>query len=159
MGADIHAVAEIKWGANNKWVKVTEPIWEYPFFNKDKPVGFWNTPYTNEPLVRRDYPLFAYLADVRNYVDIEPLSPPRGIPKGASKKFKSIDYHSHTYFTHTELLEALDELETDNRVIHFSDADTTYYERFYEVIKKMLEPLQRVHALGYEIRYLFAFDN
>lgn len=62
-------------------------------------------------LDRRNYTLFAILADVRNFDGaIAPLFPGRGLPENAAKRtFKEIpedgDYHSHTYFTLGELLD------------------------------------------------------
>lgn len=63
---------------------------------------------------KRDYGLFALLADVRNYQDYEPIDQPRGIPEDADSYTRASydwwegDAHSASYFTLEELVLALD---------------------------------------------------
>lgn len=59
----------------------------------------------------RNYTLFSILAGVRNYDELEPISPPRGIPEDASVDYLEEvnrlegDGHSHSWFTLKEILD------------------------------------------------------
>lgn len=111
MGADIHSFYERKLGG--KWVKQDEPI--FPDYNDEKNAS---------PFDWRNYGMFGFLADVRNYSQIPPLAEPRGLPDD-SEYLNSIDDnwdsrifgantvkqelldsedHSFSYFTVAELL-------------------------------------------------------
>lgn len=67
MGADIHSFAEVK--TNGKWVIVKDPIFYDYGENK-----------STEPFGIRDYSVFGFLADVRNYSNCEPISETKGLP-------------------------------------------------------------------------------
>lgn len=81
MGCDIHAVVERK---------VT---------NRDED----GTPYSSrwvsagDPDFGRNYELFAVLADVRNYDDIQPVSEPKGLPsfKGRHEEYGWLQWHDY----------------------------------------------------------------
>jgi hypothetical protein len=120
MGCDIHSFAEVK--KDGKWQRVMEPHF------KD-----WDGKLTTEPFAWRSYGIFAFLADVRNYSIITPLSEPKGLPadsewlnsphqyayennpmNGAVIPYKEretnlqdissdYDYHSHSWLTLKEL--------------------------------------------------------
>ena len=85
MGCDIHGYIEIKIG--NTWVAYKELD------------------------VRRDYRLFAILANVRNYEEfnIKPISEPRGLPLDVSVLAKASsdgwdsDGHSHSWISCAEI--------------------------------------------------------
>ena len=85
MGCDIHAYVEVFDGHN------------------------WN--YEDECFDFRNYGIFGFLADVRNYSDIPPLSTPRGIPSFPSREvsIKIADWdgdgHSHSWLSLKELLD------------------------------------------------------
>lgn len=59
MGCDIHSQAEKR--VNGKWERI-------PAF---------------EPFDWRQYGMYGFLADVRNYSDVKPIAPRRGIPQDA----------------------------------------------------------------------------
>lgn len=135
MGCDIHTMAEYetdkyvdgKFVPSGKWKAIKDPVFPYPYFRESEPESRFNTPHTHQPLVGRNYVLFALLADVRNtralsnmfdssmeYEErdaIEPLAAPRGVPEDASKAWKKYvkrwgaDLHSTTYFTLQELID------------------------------------------------------
>ncbi|UOF77352.1 hypothetical protein [Caudoviricetes sp.] len=113
MGCDIHLYVERNEGGNwaqalppadwcsNRLERTTKEIKSY-----DQGKWFWD----------RHYELFAWLADVRNYHDQEPLADKRGLPENVSApvKAESDDYgcdgHSHTWFTVAELMAGLEGL-------------------------------------------------
>lgn len=83
MGCDIHLHTEVK--INGKWEH-----------------------YSN-PDIPRNYPLFAYMADVRNRNNIHPISTPRGLPEDCSVVTKidsddrGSDEHSHSFLLSGEI--------------------------------------------------------
>lgn len=98
MGCDIHLYVEvIKDGA---WVSAD--TWKIE--DGDKVIPYGSRFYSG-----RNYWLFAMLADVRNNGEVNPFSPPRGLPPDMSveveeeaRKWEG-DAHSHSYFTMSEL--------------------------------------------------------
>ena len=72
--------------------------------------------YASEP---RCYGAFAFLADVRNYAGIEPLSEPRGIPTDCPSDLHDLledgNYHSHSWFTLDELNDVDYDKPVENR--------------------------------------------
>jgi hypothetical protein len=109
VGCDIHSVVEI-FDAYDGWTRLERAVFKHPFYNENRPIDQWNTPYTSQPFQIRDYDLFALLADVRNYDGIVPICEPRGVPEDASAYWKDYaddgDIHSVTWFTLPELLAA-----------------------------------------------------
>lgn len=69
----------------------------------------------------RWYELFSILADVRNYSGNKPISEPRGIPEDSCIQIKKeyedgcYDWHSASYFTLKELLDARPNYKTSKR--------------------------------------------
>lgn len=128
MGCDIHLYAEVRKGG--KWYPAGKPVLNcnydmeqdfiVPWHLKEK-VEFPETApldndekdkFTRETFYyRRNYGLFAILADVRNFNKdpLEPIFPPRGVPVDASDEYKElakgVDWHSHSYLTLKEILE------------------------------------------------------
>lgn len=106
MGADIHMYAEKK--IDDEWKLTKGPNPYKIYFPSDEDLKFEGWVYH-----QRDYDLFAFLADVRNYDEsIDPLDQPRGMPEDTSPMlFKlyeeyGVDGHSHSYFSLPELLAA-----------------------------------------------------
>lgn len=105
MGCDIHLYVEINTEVNNyKSWKIFEKLYRIGLYDKEEILHEkW---YGN-----RNYNVFAMLADVRNYHDIEPISFRKGIPENTSEKIKMLydswagDSHSASYFTLYQLLE------------------------------------------------------
>lgn len=98
MGCDIHLHAERREG--DKWVKVElpeKPRWE-------------GSSYTEPPLHNRNYGTFAFLAGVRNYSAVTPITEPRGFPADASREVKA-DYETWDIDAHTPSWLTLDELQ------------------------------------------------
>ena len=119
MGCDIHMFAEKRNIITKMWEKIGE-VFDYAYFNPDKPVSEYNTPKTDEPFHNRSYNTFAILADVRNgsgFAGIKtgegfnPISEPRGLPEDVSEEIFDEsdkwdgDGHSHSFFTVKELKE------------------------------------------------------
>jgi hypothetical protein len=94
MGCDIYAVVQIRRG--DKWVR--HP---YEFFDD------------------RNYRLFGWLADVRNYSAVRPISLPRGLPldHGLELPPDEFEYfHSWSWLTSSELAEVdYDQFVEDRR--------------------------------------------
>lgn len=100
MGCDIHIFQEAK--INDKWVLLNELHWENS---------------------RRNYAVFAKMANVRNHWDeeqrIEPISLPRGIPEDASDGYKfhcalmEGDGHSHSWLSIQEMGQVEEWIKTD----------------------------------------------
>lgn len=106
MGCDIHAFVEVrtlegKWEANKREVFGLDEFYKKRY-EKDK---------TAHPNFHRNYALFAFLADVRNYSACEPLLLPRGLPDEVSQEIKNEykrcqdGYPLASYFTLQELLD------------------------------------------------------
>lgn len=52
--------------------------------------GAWKAIPRLRPFDRRDYGMFGFLADVRNYSGVPPISGPRGLPKDASRALRRL---------------------------------------------------------------------
>lgn len=142
MGCDIHTHAEKQ--TNGEWVRLD-------FI----------------PFCWRSYRLFAFLAGVRNYSKIKPISEPRGIPDDSN--IKSIvdddpEYHSCSWLSVEELLNFdYDQEIEDRRTYGFSShsceegegAETTYRELLGEYF---FEDLEKLNSIGAE-RIVFYFDS
>lgn len=119
MGCDIHSFAEVK--RNGKW-EVVKNCFTLSDFDKK----YSKTEKGDEPFENRDYSVFGFLADVRNYSHCECITgSPRGLPDDSeylnelirsdysdSKQLRSrkvdlendYDSHSLSYVTLAELL-------------------------------------------------------
>jgi hypothetical protein len=86
MGCDIHAHAE-KRNERGRWIEVA----------------------IDEPFSNRNYGVYGFLADVRNYSAVPPLAKPRGLPRDVSSAVKEAsdgwdsDGHSHSWLSLEEL--------------------------------------------------------
>lgn len=78
-------------------------------FVEKKKEGKWELASDAPDYSSRNYDAFALLADVRNYGEIEPICPARGLPKCASQEVveeaerRAGDGHSHSYLRLAEL--------------------------------------------------------
>ena len=122
--------------------------------------------------LNRNYSLFGWLADVRNYSMIKPLAEPRGIPNDVSKKVKvdydyyNFDAHSASYFTIAELL-AVDykQIVEDRRCTIDGNGGSTCEEGKGEKMtlekfigKEFVDTVARLHYEKVD-RIVFWFDN
>jgi len=101
MGCDIHMFAENK--EDKKWVMLEDAFRQE---NYDKKKYWCPHPYDD-----RNYELFAFLANIRNANNIQPICKPKGCPPNASHGFLhqldvwDCDAHSISWFTLKELKE------------------------------------------------------
>lgn len=130
MGCDIHMFAEYKKShphpSDSSWVMVGH-YFVHEWYHEERPTSiYWsdwgeverNAPWSLHPYDRRNYSLFAILANVRNgygFAGVDtgdgfiPITMPRGVPEDASSYYKklvedyALDGHSHSYLTLTEL--------------------------------------------------------
>ena len=122
MGCDIHTMAEVlvptdRGETDFEWLAMKVPVFPNPYYTPglrvdgEKDQWGFNHPTTRAPYKGRNYNLFAVLADVRNYGDLEAIEDPRGVPDDASKAWRKYtegdgDLHSHSWFTLAELRKA-----------------------------------------------------
>ncbi|RLK09645.1 hypothetical protein DER29_6198 [Micromonospora sp. M71_S20] len=99
MGCDIHAYVETR--TNGTWAYAGDNTFPDNEFPKEKQCPFDGA---------RDYGLFGFLADVRNYSESPVIAEPRGLPADVSAEVRAksddwnVDGHSHTWLTLAELL-------------------------------------------------------
>lgn len=168
MGCDIHSVAEYYDTSAKKW-RGRSLYFKDPYAE--------NTWRIRGPFEYRSYGVFGFLANVRNYSGIPPLSEPRGLPLDISGTaddlvtYWSLDGHSHSWFTVEELTQFnYDAIVEDLRVTRelapgfFSGGCTTkrgegvtmtWREFLGSLFFEDLEELQRE---GIQ-RIVFWFDN
>jgi len=164
MGCDIHMWYERKSG--DDWTDVEVPLNEWKM----------------GPLDHRSYAMFGFLAGVRNYSAITPISEPRGWPKDFrysrpgrtdddvwyrdSDDYMFDEYHSHTWLSIDELLSYnYDQIVEDRRVTRNGNGGVTCDpgEGNQETLREFLgegffDDLQTLKECGVE-RIVFAFDN
>lgn len=110
MGCDIHLMTERLRAINDqkKWVNI-DHFKINPYYGEEGESELNIVPIYNN----RNYNLFSFLANVRNYNDNNFICEPKGIPKDASEVTKKeaeswgSDGHSHSYFTLQELKQFL----------------------------------------------------
>lgn len=122
MGCDIHCFAEVR--KNGIWEKVEDsfpnPYYKEGIGNEIYEDGYQSNPkFIDSPYKRRNYNLFACLANVRNGRGFagcdtgdgfEPIGPRKGIPEDCSDKIREEsekwdgDGHSHNWLLLSELL-------------------------------------------------------
>lgn len=134
MGADIHSFVEIK--KDGKWELFENEV--FPDYRDKK---------TSDPFGHRNYSVFGFLADVRNYSHCKPICEPKWLPedseylnsqsdhgfnwlgeKGTSTKRHDIledgNYHSYSWLTLKELIDFdYDSTFEDRRITinHFNE--------------------------------------
>lgn len=118
-----------------------------------------------EGLDQRSYNVFSFLAGVRNYMEITPVSPPRGFPEGfnASEEYFYGGGHSQSWLSIKELMD----FNYDQEVkVEGADGDSTSlvdengvkqtYRDFLG--EKFIDRIKKLHDEGEE-RIVFWFDN
>lgn len=178
MGCDIHPILEVR-HSDGKWHKVES--YDIPGFNFYED---WDTEkqYSNFPLNWRSYGMFGFLADVRNYSQVPPLSEPRGLPsnsvwldqvteetKGCSVEESNRQYvleggcHSHSWLTLQELLDFnYDRMFEDRRVTKQADPGEGNMITFREFLgPTFFEHLEAMKTYGTpeDVRLVFWFDS
>lgn len=135
MGCDIHLFVEMKSKKLGKWLLYSHPE------------------------VRRDYDLFAKMANVRNYDNIEPLSDPKGLPDDISESVQLIydyerpDAHSESYLTLMEI----------NRLQKWHDGRKDVFDWYKQFGFFFGNDFDQTDVLDpppiEDVRFVFWFDN
>jgi len=158
MSCDIHILYQKK--TPDGWISVSPPA-----------AG----EYSDGPFTNRCYAIFAFLADVRNYSAITPISAPRGLPDDLnddSFKQDSEDYgHTPSWLTVAELLTYNYDQEVEDRRVGKQVAPNIYDGAWQcppgEGKKLSLaaylgllffKDLLTIHRAGID-RIVFCFDN
>lgn len=154
MGCDIHSAVEIRrdgqwhWDASAKF----NDILDHP---------------TNEPFDWRNYGMFGFLADVRNYSHVPPLSESRGLPYNLSPELTSQDGgvtwlgdHSFSWLSLSELLDFdYDRPFEDRRITTVGGGSMTTFREFLgQSFFNELEIL-KTYGSPEDIRIVFGFDS
>lgn len=133
---------------------------------------FTRLEYKDEP---RIYNAFAFLAGIRNYAGIEPLSEPRGIPQDCDEVLRhellDVDLHSHSWFTLAELNEVDYDKLVENRrytaqtasgiidgALTAPEGSGVMVPLRHLVSEEYINLFKRLASEGYD-RIIFAFDN
>lgn len=105
MGCDIHSFVELK--TVKGWCMVPGL-----FPEDDFGLDWTGKTHRDEPFSWRNYGMFGFLANVRNYSFVPPIvAEPRGLPDGLSKPVQEAaehwdgDGHSHSWLSLKELLD------------------------------------------------------
>lgn len=116
MGTDIWSFAEVR-DDQGVWWRMGESLFPDPRYTP----GVWEETHAPEPIIGRNYQLFAFLADVRNGYEfasladvrngygfagvltgtpIVPISEPRGIPADTSSdELSGVEFYAQTFLT------------------------------------------------------------
>lgn len=169
MGCDIHSRVQILDG--EAWKTVEYPL--FPAYCTQDQLfsgvnGHWWSP-TVEPFSWRSYGMFAFLANVRNYSHVPPLSEPRGFPEdmaGVDPEDTPLGEHSFTWLSVSELLAFDYDQSFENRrgvgasdlgqgngsVITFREFLGPHFFRDLAIIQSLCKDPSTV-------RVVFGFDN
>jgi len=179
MGCDIHLYVEQKnldsgeWESQDVWEPDSywEPCDDFVSGGKHP----WTVPYRHEYYGDRDYRLFSYLADVRNYNSLRFLSngrpknhieslPIRDFPADASAPVKAEcerwegDGHSHSWATLKELEEyTYSEAISQAQLDLVDDGDVWVNTQWVNFIARM--KIMAKKSSEENIRIVFWFDN
>lgn len=126
MGCDIHAHIEYKKG--DHW---------YYFAPASLP---------------RNYALFAHMAGVRNYGEVQPVAPPRGLPESVQEETRE-DYEGWTGDAHTASWLNYHEFAQAHVL---SKGDTLFTS---PIVDAWLAAMLVLEGNGYQPRIVFWFDN
>ncbi len=129
MGCDIQIFAEAKNKETGKWEKVEDQfsLDEYDKKRLGKDKG--DSPFDN-----RNYSVFAFLADVRNYDCCEPLSQPKGLPDDSEYLNSPSPYEDgYNFFSGKPIPEG--EWQTIRKDIEEDD----YHSRSHLYLKELLD--------------------
>jgi len=108
--------------------------------------------------IERNYWLYAYLAGVRNYANLEPVVKPRGVSANVSPEYRAlVDYHGTDGHTHSVLyLEELRRIPWDSTLGESSQTLKSYSAGFW---RDIITPMEEKEAAGFHTRVVFFFDN
>lgn len=171
MGCDIHSFAEVR--RDGKWERIINIFpadeWERKYHNLD---------FLDEPFRCRSYGLFGFLAGVRNYSLVVPLSQPRGVPVDfSSERYEGglADYHNASWFSLKELLafdysQSMEDRRCSKQTGPYSfdggataepgeGEMTTYKEFLPDEYFASLDVLKRLVDNPEDVRIVFWFDN
>jgi hypothetical protein len=121
MGCDIHSFVEIK----------KEGKWQRSF---DKVFKGWNDELISAPFDWRSYGMFAFLANVRNYSHVPPLSKPKGLPED-SEWLNSP--HEYAYEVNPMSGEVIPYTERETNRRHISEYD--YHRHSFLTLKELTD--------------------
>lgn len=132
-------------------------VMEYPEADK------WNWFSVHKLPDTRNYWFYAAIAGVRNYIEIEPISEPKGMPKDPSMMSLSdaIDDgsygHSHSWLTANELLN----YEWSQKIKEGDTEETILSDSLHTHFKALLTEIAYLATqYGSErVRMVFWFDN
>lgn len=155
MGTDIHSHVEVY--RDGHWHKATGAI--VTTFDE------WDDP--SEPFGWRNYGMFGFLADVRNYHGSPVIAEPRGLPDDVSPEVRadhgtddpwySYGFHSATWLTLAELL-AYDYDQTFIDQREDPPAETTVREFLDEAFFIHLDDLRKIGEPEH-VRVVMYFDS
>ena len=131
-------------------------VMEYPESERYKWFSVHKLPYT------RSYWFYAALAGVRNYIEIEPISEPKGMPSDASMMSQAdcqedgLDGHTHSWLTATELLNY-----DWNQKIDYDERKVTLCSSIHTHCKALLTEVAYLATQdgSDRVRLVFWFDN
>ena len=166
MGCDIHS--RVQKFIDGKWKTVEVPLFPSDMLDLFTPKSRWNEPSV-EPFSWRSYGMFAFLADVRNYSYVPPISSPRGLPDDVTNEEDEYGDHSFSWLSLKELLD-FDYSQTFENRRTFRDgsgaADAGPGNGVVMTFREFLgllffRDLAIMTCLGKpeEIRVVFGFDN
>lgn len=129
--------------------------------------GTWH--HYSTPAVPRWYLLFARMANVRNYEDVEPIAEPRGLPQDATAltlfdaERWGPDGHSHSYLSAEEIAELVQWVKDKSEQFKFEFAPFWESNTFGFVFGNNWSgfskyPADRPEGLE-DVRFVFWFDN
>jgi hypothetical protein len=172
MGCDLVSWAEIYVLEVESW-KVVDDAFPADAFEREH----YQVEFVSSPFRRRNYALFGFLADVRNYAHCEPLAKPRGLPSGCDVsggcRVNEIDglddFHSHSWFLVSELLAFDYDRQFWNRRIHRGKDGAALAqegEGVHQTYREFLGPaymdtLESLKSLGEpeQVRVVFCFGD
>lgn len=175
MGCDIHSYVEVK--KNNKWQVPEPPIFEYDDIGK----RIYGKTHHNHPFEWRNYGVFGFLADVRNYSRVPSITAKRGIPDDVSGEVKAeleswdSDAHSCSWLSLKELTEFdYDATFEDRRTTRQTGPNSwngaaladegdgevvTFREFLGQPFFRDLEAMKELAKSTEDVRIVFWFDN
>lgn len=161
MGTYLHAYAEQK--RNGKWFPVIRS--GVASANDQPPSRIWDI---------QNYTMFGWLADVRNYAKVRPISKARGLPSDVSTEVANLatrfgDYHTHSWLGLGEILAfdfdaTFEDRRTGNGSHQFGDTYPEgmgevklYRSIFSQVFCDDVEAMKRLDVPE-DVRIVFWFD-
>lgn len=135
--------------------------------------GQWQVIAGAEPFDWRSYGMFAFLANVRNYSGIKPLSEPRGLPADspAERDDEYLGDHSYSWLSLDELIAFDYDAMTEDRRVTVQTGPNSWngahtakpgsgeamtYRAFLG--EAFFEEIEKLKAVGAE-RIVFGFDS